>query len=724
MHLFTNPTRGRLPFHADPHASHTANIANLQAPILARRESLSSQKSGSTRQWLKRAHGWVEVPSFFAPRWLLCALLAALVTLLICGPVWPGFMSFDSMFAYKQSISGVETAVWPPMHDYFFFISRVLGLGVGGVFVFQTFALFFSAGLILSMVIGRPWRFLAGFAAFVISFYYFPTMLGTTIVLWKDVLVASVGLLGVALWMIAVRSSSWLALLAAVLSVSVAISLRHNGLPLFFPFLILLIFHPLGSAPSKRSRVIATVAVMIGLLGAVATDMWRLPDFQRLPSAVNAFSIVEMWDLIGVSACENKNLLPPAFSVDGELSGRELRILYDPRHLNLTLEPPPGVKRLTLPVGDTSAEISAAWKGALRHHLPCYLSHRAAVFREQMGLSRRGIFYPTHGGIDPNSYGLRLAYPLAAASTTRYIGVTADLWWHRPVILYLLAGLVVILAFLASLRTRGLLLMLSLGTAGYLASNFCLMPAADARYIFPSSVFCALAIGIGFAGWRSKSELSSAKDQDARPADEAGAPGINAQPDSTARVSDRSWLRNAFGSPVSSTRIVLLIVGVIVAISLLFIIWRTLNRSDTSTKANQKIAITQDPMPPYPGWAGAFLGKPVHEFFPKLGNCVGNTDLVIQKFAGNPPGSQIIGWGWDSASARPLQRVVLVDASQRIVGAGEGGSERPDVPARRPEITTSKVGWQALVGLSSGTVEVYGVTSEPQTLCRLGSIAW
>ncbi|HEX8501924.1 MAG TPA: hypothetical protein VF659_15180 [Pyrinomonadaceae bacterium] len=635
-------------------------------------------------------------------------------------------MSFDSLFAYKQAVYGVETAVWPPMHDYFFFVSRALGLRAGGVFAAQTFTLFFGAGLILSMLVGGLGRFLAAFAAFAGLFYYFPTMHGTMLVQWKDVPVVSFGLLGLALWMFSVRASSWAALLLAVLSVSVAVSFRHNGLPLFLPLLLLFVVYPPRRQGVPWPRLFAAAAVVVGISGAIATTVWRLPDFRRLPSAASGFVGVQQWDLIGVSACAGENLLPPSFSAEVALSAGELRALYDPRHFNLPAEPPPGVRRLKPPPGDHSAEIVAAWKRALRNHTRCYLTHRTAVFVEQMGLNPRGVFYTTHGGIDPNPYGLRLAHKDAASFMIGHVVRGADQWWRRPYLLYVLAALTVAAAFPARLSSRWLLLALALGVLGYVASIYFLMPAADARYIFPSSAFCALAVVLGVAGLASRRdalEPQQLSDADAEPAEGALAAG--------GEVGVRE--EAAGGRRAAPTRL-LLWAGVAVGALLLAVGLALYGSGDApgtagqgaaqESPAPQKAAVTQEPRPPYPAWASEVMGKPVRELFPKTTDCIGNTDLVVMKFEGDPPGVQIIGWGWEPGAALPVRRVVLADAAQLIVGVGEGGSERPDVPEHQPSVTTTKTGWQALVGLGSGTVDAYGVTSQPQTVCRLGTLTW
>ena len=104
----------------------------------------------------------------------------------------------------------------------------------------------------------------------------------------------------------------------------------------------------------------------------------------------------------------------------------------------------------------------------------------------------RGVFYPTHDGIDPNRFGLRLARPAAARAAVDHVVAKSGEIWRRPAWLYVLA---LVLAGAAMLRERAhapLLLALLAGAFAYPALLFVASPAADARYIFPSNVLCLL----------------------------------------------------------------------------------------------------------------------------------------------------------------------------------------------------------------------------------------
>jgi hypothetical protein len=163
------------------------------------------------------------------PRACLSLLLALVATVLFCWPTWPGFMSFDSLFAYKESIEGVSTAIWPPMQAYLFFLSRQLGLGVAGIFFTQTFILFFSSALIFSSFFRGAWTVIVAFVTFCGLFVYFPTLWGTLGVLWKDVTTTSFALLGVAIWSFAIKRKALVWIACAALAFFFSLASRYNA---------------------------------------------------------------------------------------------------------------------------------------------------------------------------------------------------------------------------------------------------------------------------------------------------------------------------------------------------------------------------------------------------------------------------------------------------------------------------------------------------------------
>jgi hypothetical protein len=126
------------------------------------------------------------------------------------------------------------------------------------------------------------------------------------------------------------------------------------------------------------------------------------------------------------------------------------------------------------------------------------------------------------------------------------------------------------------------------------------------------------------------------------------------------------------------------------------------------------------PRPALPAWSQAMLGKAHASLFPgEMKPCVGNTDVVEQRYV---DGAKIVGWGWDPATKAPIARVILVDVTGLVAGAGETGVARPDVTAARPEITSPTTGWAAYTGAASGPLDGYGIIDSGKSLCRLGRL--
>ena len=426
------------------------------------------------------------------PPWVALALAAAVATALACYPTWPGYMSYDSLLAYEQARYGVRTALWPPLHSYMFFASRAVGADTWGLFLAQTFALLFGAGLTLHVLVDRrilAWA-LCGF--FVGGLVFFPTLLGALGSQWRDVPTGSFAILGLGLWLAGAQARSIPLLILAILMMCVSVALRYNAFVLVGPALALMVWRPfLGGGPSLLARTVVVHLVILGLVAAWASTQWRLPDLLPLPNAQN-FSATQEFDVIGVSACAGRNYLPAGITNGQPISVAQIRRAYDPRHMLMTLAPQPGVPRML----ETNAggAVERTWAHLLTAEPGCYLAHRAAVMVEQMGMAKDAVFYPTHGAIDANPFGLALRHPQVSQQVVNYVRAHADETIRRPWVLY---GLAIIFGLLAAARNRQaalLILALVAGAFAYPALLFVAAPAADARYIFPSNVLSLLIV--------------------------------------------------------------------------------------------------------------------------------------------------------------------------------------------------------------------------------------
>jgi hypothetical protein len=121
-----------------------------------------------------------------------------------------------------------------------------------------------------------------------------------------------------------------------------------------------------------------------------------------------------------------------------------------------------------------------------------------------------------------------------------------------------------------------------------------------------------------------------------------------------------------------------------------------------------------------PAWAVGLIGKTFKDAYPGApGDCLGNTDAINGK---TDAGTEILGWGWDSAAAAVAPRILLVDAAGAIVGAGENGLPREDVIKAMPQVTSKTPGWSAFTTATTGEIKAYGLIAEGKSVCPLGGI--
>jgi hypothetical protein len=120
---------------------------------------------------------------------------------------------------------------------------------------------------------------------------------------------------------------------------------------------------------------------------------------------------------------------------------------------------------------------------------------------------------------------------------------------------------------------------------------------------------------------------------------------------------------------------------------------------------------------PAAAWTAGLEGQVVATAFPGAFDCKayvdGPTDRTAERVT-------IVGWAWIPGKAAGASRIVVADATGKIVGFGEGGIPRPDVQAAMKDVTSPDVGFQASAPLTSGSVTLFGVDPEAKAACKLG----
>lgn len=126
------------------------------------------------------------------------------------------------------------------------------------------------------------------------------------------------------------------------------------------------------------------------------------------------------------------------------------------------------------------------------------------------------------------------------------------------------------------------------------------------------------------------------------------------------------------------------------------------------------------PTPAPPAWSAGLQDQPLVSVLPGEIVCLGAVDLLADRYAG---ARKVIGWAWNRSEAQPVARLVAIDEQGRIVGFGEGGTPRADVPRVVQEVQSDSSGWQLITWAAPGQrVQIYGVGAADASACRIGEI--
>lgn len=434
--------------------------------------------------------------------------LASTLTICVCLISWPGFMSYDSMYALRQARTGIETGGYPPMVSYVWAVCERVVPGQGGMFIFQN-ALVFLSVLALGRAIG------AGELQIALSLVLLtlaPLTLGPMLVVWKDVSFAGFMALGYAFTLRYCERRRGTALALALAFVILASSFRLNGIAAAIPALAVIAWTICGvrtpwsepgsdrdgngsAWPGRLTALTVLTGLTVLVFGfVVLASSWRLPDFKRIEIATGS-GWTQVGDLIGISVCTGRNLLPPSL-YDGAMTGARLERIYRPEHGQLSVGPPPLL--LESGIVGNARQVEAAAMQARLDYPSCYLRHRARVFRYTMGANPGKVFYLTDPGVFPGEAGTEVIPNGLTVRAMDYIQDYGASWLARSVFFVILVLAAMLVASLGSSRSRLVKSLLPIaGALTYLAGSFFLLPAADARYNFwvnlaLISTFCCL----------------------------------------------------------------------------------------------------------------------------------------------------------------------------------------------------------------------------------------
>jgi hypothetical protein len=373
-------------------------------------------------------------------RALACGIAALTGFGLALVAFYPGVVTVDSAIQLGEARAAAYHDWHPPLMAYIWsMLDRVIP-GPPGMLLFNN--VLFWSGLALVAYVARLSPLLS--AAAILSIGLWPPIFSALAVIWKDVTLAALLLLGFALlWYAHARASRRVLLLAVPLLICAA-AWRHNAAAAILPMALWIpfIWTSIG-APRQRAsygRLAAAGLALFVVFSGVTLVMNR-----SLTNAGRQYPAQQLllYDLVAISARTGHVYLPASLRSDGEPTIDALRCVYSPQSVGPLFDANAGACPLRIvKITDSQrmADLSSTWLRAIIAEPRAYLAHRWDVFREQFAIGVDRVCYPLHVGQDPDELGnpfqpSRLYRPLLKLHTKVAYGTPLFRGWIYLVVL-------------------------------------------------------------------------------------------------------------------------------------------------------------------------------------------------------------------------------------------------------------------------------------------------
>lgn len=389
-------------------------------------------------------------------RTIISVSLPLLLSLCILGICYPGFMSYDSIRMLEEARSSVMGGNFPAAPVYLLRLFDVSGHGPTLMIQVQNFSLLLSMALILRVLLVG----LVPSAITLIAVVAIPPVIGSMLVLWKDVTMTSLVMLSLAMifWASQKNSNDKFFLAAkwsSLIFLLIGTLIRFNAItstPLI-AFYWLTVFYRNQGWKFRGASLIAIVSCMMA--SNYVLNNYRLPSFEKLEANTVVYRLMA-WDLIGISEWSRVSLIPfdtsdsasspkvPISDIDNIYSSLGSEVMEIKNHML-------GAKVQIMPEKYNNKDIANAWLAAVTAHPAAYIRYRWDLFSEIIGAKAYGTFEPTHfARIDENNFGIRFKDRYVTDIALKYIASASAIFIGKPWFVFLLSSLSVLLVYKSS----------------------------------------------------------------------------------------------------------------------------------------------------------------------------------------------------------------------------------------------------------------------------------
>lgn len=414
---------------------------------------------------------------------------------------YPGLMSPDSIASLSDGRNGILYDQNSAIMSFVWGGLDQLVAGPALMLVLQL-SVFWIAIACLWQAIHRE-SFATGLALVFVPFM--PQILSQLPVIWKDVEMATALLMAVALIYFGKKRNSKSSLLLSPVFLLYAFAARLNSLPAVLPIAIwsgYVAASILELGKARSTPVVVGLSYFVFLLVAAIVLQAALPGSR----SSYPFQFVQLYDLAAISIWNNEPRFPSYIVKSGDFSIESLKANYSTTSVGgLVYADQTRHTRPPLVVVDTPEmirELRTTWRKHVLENPVAYLSHRAGVFVQLIGLGRSVAFQYWDLALVRNPAEFAVAKNPANQLLTSYFA-----FFQRPVMqTFFFRPFVWILACMyliyRSLRSRlsgdwDLVLVLSVSSLLYIFSYFFTAPAADYRYVYWPAIASAVAVIFG-----------------------------------------------------------------------------------------------------------------------------------------------------------------------------------------------------------------------------------
>lgn len=408
--------------------------------------------------------------------------LALLLAFVFTYQFFPGFMSFDSLQQFRQTLGLLElNDAHPVIMVYLWRLLLEVHNHAGMLLAFHQVLYWFGIALFSCLAAQR----LSLRLLLLLVIGLCPPLIILSLHLWKDVGMMSALAIAAALLLGYVRRPHWAWLTAAALALFFAVAVRVNGFIPAMPLLLLLCYF--GASRLGRSHWQTAGLTIAGVICLSLVHGAAMGLINTNAKKSYGLGTLVVWDMVSISLAENEDLLPDYVyrstteDILPALAAANSTEANYPSYAVVSPYPPERFQK----------QLIKDWLDLILAHPGAYLSHRGHVLGVLLGVLDREIYYPYHPGIDENEFNIwftNMDYD-ELKGYFRLFDKLAASPLYRPWIYGLLAVIVVLIAWIRLLKRRGgdhaNILAITVATSGLAsaASLLVIATAADYRYI-------------------------------------------------------------------------------------------------------------------------------------------------------------------------------------------------------------------------------------------------